>query len=108
MSWSLYPHGEVDGNDVGLDDGWNYTHNCNGMIRAAGMDWSSEHLEGVTGKRLAIELAAAILVLETDPAKFIAMNPDNGWGSYETLLPVLRAIRDCAVKFPSSTWHASF
>lgn len=38
--------------------------------------------------------------LEADPEHFRAMNPPNGWGSYDTLLPVLREIRDACFEHP--------
>lgn len=39
------------------------------------------------------ELDAAIAVLKSEPKRFIAMNPANGWGGYASLVPALEALR---------------
>jgi hypothetical protein len=92
---------------------WNYTHNVNGMIAAAyeavtgqrteqcggplgpviGAAWW-DRLDGMTGAQGAEYLGQIIKGLEADPPRFRAMNPPNGWGSYDSLLEVLREMRD--------------
>jgi len=92
---------------------WNYTHNTNDMIAAAyeavtaertdvyddhliskiiGPAWW-KRLDGKTGREGAAYLAQIIKGMEADPARFRAMNPENGWGSYDSLLTVLREMR---------------
>jgi hypothetical protein len=103
MSWDA----DFDGSS------WNYTHNTNGMIAAAyeavtgeqtercggplgkviGAAWW-DRLDGMTGAQGAEYLGQIIEGLEADPARFREMNPENGWGSYDTLLEVLRKMRD--------------
>ncbi len=103
MSWDAY----FDGRD------WNYTHNTNGMIAAAyeavsgeeteqcdgplgpviGAAWW-DRLNGMTGPQGAEYLGAIIKGLEADPDRYRAMNPENGWGGYDTLLGTLREMRD--------------
>jgi hypothetical protein len=100
----------------------NYTHNTNGMIaealrtagrgetpmcdgplgQAIGPAWWRT-LDGMTGLDGRDFLAAIVAELEREPAKYEAMNPENGWGSYETLLPVLRKMRDAVPDWPT-TW----
>jgi len=92
---------------------WNFTHNTNGMIAAAyeaftgtateqcdgplgpviGPAWW-RRLNGASGADGAAYLASIIAGLEADPDRYRAMNPPNGWGSYDHLLPVLRSMRD--------------
>lgn len=69
---------------------WNYTSNCGPMWRHAGAN-----LAEFAGKRAgdcAVILRAAIARMEADPATYEAMNPENGWGSYDRLLPALRRL----------------
>lgn len=102
---------------------WNYTHNCNNMIsevvKELGYElerhWLIDHmgeswfhvLDGLTGKDGSAFLAKIIEGLEANPERFQAMNPDNGWGSYETLLPVLRAMRNEGLKNPAASWRVN-
>lgn len=91
---------------------WNYTHNTNAMIAEAvrvtigagtpqatgplgpviGPAWW-KRLDGVSGHLGAAYLASVIEGLESDPERFRAMDPPNGWGSYDTLLEVLREMQ---------------
>lgn len=83
---------------------WNCTHNINPMIRSAGdPDWwkSLDGLSGTEGKAL---LERIIMGLEAEPGRFRAMNPENGWGDYDSLLTVLREMRDAVPPEPS-TWR---
>jgi len=81
---------------------WNYTSNTNGMIRATGCDWPLD-FGGRSGPDGAAYLHRVITALESDPVRFEAMNPPNGWGSYESLLDVLREMR-AAVPEELCTW----
>ena len=124
-----HPHCGIDGALIGQ---WNYTHNTGTMIADAldragiervplpGSRWDQRRIDrqptgpvswwkvldsrtGLDGARI---LHAAILELQADPARYQAMNPDNGWGSYETLLPLLREMRDASGEQPS-VWKVS-
>lgn len=98
---------------------WNYTHNCNPMINAAmdaaGIERISDdrgpvtwlwHIAGMSGPDGAAILHAVIGQFEADPDWFRAMDPENGWGSYDTLLPVLREMRAAVPEWPTS-WAVS-
>jgi hypothetical protein len=104
---------------------WNYTHNCNNMIAAAyeahtgvGTEQTSgvlgaaigacwwDRLDGATGQDGRRYLADIISGLEADPARYRAMNPENGWGSYDTLLERLQEMRDRVPDWPC-TWRVS-
>jgi len=110
--------------DRGHNEGsWNFTHNCNGMIAAAmetlgqprppeasrilpiGPAWWYS-LDGKSGPEGKAFLAGIIGALEADPLHFKAMNPANGWGSYEQLLETLRSMRDAVPAWPT-TWSAN-
>jgi hypothetical protein len=106
MSWDA----DFDG------ESWNYTHNINGMLAAAfeamtgattepsdhpvlgpiiGPTWY-KRLDGMTGAQGAEYLGLIITGLEADPARYRAMNPDNGWGSYDGVLKTLRAMLEAS------------
>ncbi len=77
---------------------WNYTSNCSPMWNAAGVDL--QDFNGKTARECLLTLASAIETLRRNPEVFTSMNPENGWGSYETLVPALIGMRDAFVKFP--------
>ncbi len=66
---------------------WNYTSNCAPMWRKAGVDIAE--FDGQVAADCAVQLEYAIAAMECDPQTYVEMNPSNGWGSYETLLPAL-------------------
>lgn len=65
-----------------------------------------DHLNGMEGPQGAAFLHTIIRGLEADPARFRAMNPDNGWGDYDGLLKVLTDMRNAVPEWPT-TWHAN-
>jgi hypothetical protein len=92
---------------------WNYTSNTNRMVNAAltfPHDSPSETwwriLDGLSGEAGRVFLQAIILELESDPERFRGMNPTNGWGDYDTLLIVLRDMRDAVPDWPT-TWEVT-
>lgn len=127
MSWDAELYTEVDGKRVQCgDDDWNYTHNTNCMIAAVledagkevGSAWWNDlrkekgdywctALNGLTGAEGAKLLTLIIDGLAANPSRFIAMNPSNGWGSYQRLLPILRQMRDASQDWPSAKWSIS-
>lgn len=114
MSWDATLH-----DDRGhLEHTQNYTHNTNAMIAEAilasedvetpttstlsedhplaiaiGPAWM-ERLHGMSGEEGVKFLQMIITEFEANPAKYRAMNPENGWGDYDSLLIVLKRMRD--------------
>ena len=88
-----------------------YTHNCNVMAEAAGLYtyvWRPDECEDVSVAGDLIEhLRRGIRLMENDPDRFIAMNPSNGYGSYETFLPWLRRYLEACIENPKATIYAS-
>jgi hypothetical protein len=108
---------------------WNYTHNTNRMIAAAfeamtgvetkpsdfpilgeiiGPTWW-DRLNGKSGTEGAEYLSLIITGLEADPARYRAMNPDNGWGDYDGVLKVLREMYEASRQAccDARKWHVS-
>lgn len=108
MSWAVWLVTEVDDHEVSVDDrGLNYTHNCNGMIRDAGFDEWPYEVDGWKARDLAMVLERVITNLEADPKKYRAMNPENGWGDYDSMLDELRKVKDYCRIYPSATVRMS-
>lgn len=89
----------------------NYTHNCNVMATEAGIYkyvWRPEECEDVKKAGDLIEpLRAGIKLMEDEPQRFIALNPKNGWGSYDTFLPWLRKYLAACIENPKATIYTS-
>lgn len=66
----------------------NITHNLNRMATEAGIYkelWRPDEI-GITKAAQLIEpLTKGLELLRSDPERFRAFNPENGWGSYEGL-----------------------
>jgi hypothetical protein len=115
MSWDAWltdDRGHCEGD-------WNYTHNTNRMANIA-LDESGfkrpsddrgpkswwrclNDLQGPDGAAL---LNHIIRGLQTDPERFRAMNPENGWGDYDTFLKVLIEMRNAVPEWPT-VWSTS-
>lgn len=138
MSWNAYclvPVGEVievDGvstRGVGYMTAgdWNYTHNCNGMIREALTYLRVEEipepgvgLRVVDGELVEMPRVAPwwrylerdgtplleniVGVLAEAPEHFREQNPENGWGDYDSLMKVLVEMRDLGRRYPDAIW----
>lgn len=63
------------------------TSNLAPMWRAAGADLAEFH-DKPAGECAPI-LRAGIEKMRAEPTRFRAMNPDNGWGDYDSLMPEL-------------------
>lgn len=106
MSYSIYLTIDTGGEEPALlTDGWNYTSNCGPMWRAAGADLAEFH--GKTAAECLPILEAAITEMRAYPARYRAMNPGNGWGSYERLLPALGELASAFRSHPKATVEVS-
>ena len=122
MSWNAHLT-----DDRGHNEGyWNYTHNCNGMANAVldpdyqqrstaeevfrfkdktHVSWW-KRLDGLSGPEGAALLDRIIRSLEADPERFRAMNPENGWGDYDSFVKLLTEMRDAVPEWPT-TWSVN-
>lgn len=102
MSWDVYltvDTGSPEPQCIG--DAWNCTYNVAPMFYAAlPIESGLRGLDGMPAAAAADALCHAIRAMEDDPAKYRAMNPANGWGSYESALEFLRNIHDACVEHP--------
>ncbi len=85
---------------------WNCTYNLGPMLRAAGFpDWIL--LDGAQASDAAGMLDNVSRTLRSDPEKFRAMNPPNGWGDYEGAIEFVESMRDGCAANPRATIGAS-
>lgn len=126
MSWDADLVAFADGNPVRVGE-WNYTHNTNRMIAkvltTCGYEmgpapfWESipgkpstawwDTLNGMSGADGRKLLDLIVNGLMEAPSLFRSMNPENGWGDYDSLLRVLVEMRDCSERFPTGLWAVS-
>lgn len=85
----------------------NYTHNVLPMWRAAGVAEALYDSHGHQAREYLDVLRAGIKNMEDEPAKYQALNPSNGWGSYDTALPWLREWLIECVKHPDAIIRVS-
>ncbi|MFJ4828425.1 hypothetical protein ACIP79_00565 [Streptomyces sp. NPDC088747] len=84
----------------------NYTSNVSGMwTKALGYDLCE--LDNKTAGDCLADLQRAVGAMEGDPATYEAMNPRNGWGTYEGASDYLRRLRDACAAYPKATIRIS-
>lgn len=83
----------------------NITHNLAPMARAAGLYdamWTPKESGFARAGDLRAALAAGIRAMHTDPQRFQAMNPANGWGDYNGLLGAACDLLRACEKYPEA------
>jgi len=88
----------------------NITHNLNKMADEAGIYtylWQPEET-GVTKAQELIEpLTNGLALLNSDPERFKALNPPNGWGDYDGLCGFVAEYLQACKNWPEATVRAS-
>lgn len=83
----------------------NITHNLGRMAEAAGIYkelWHPGDIGISTAAQLIEPLRAGLVRLRTDPGRFFAFNPSNGWGTYEGLVEFVTDYLRACEKFPNA------
>lgn len=89
----------------------NITHNLNTMAQAAGIYkelWRPDENGIERAEQLIEPLTAGLKRLQANPATFRALNPPNGWGTYEGLVQFVADYLDACKANPScavSVWR---
>lgn len=82
---------------------YNITHNLGKMADAAGIYkhlWRPEEIGITRAAQLIGPLTAGLHALKSDPARFEAMNPENGWGSYAGLVTFVEKYLAACIENP--------
>lgn len=97
--------GFTDTTDPALDS-INMTSNVAGMWRVAGADLAA--MDGKPAMEVQLILATAVRNMLSEPAKYRALEPDNGWGSYEGCVDYLTKLALIAGQVdPSDTFYVN-
>ena len=84
------------------DNSFNLTYNLTPMLRHAGMPpWSD--LVGMNAGEAGQVWRKTHDALHADPDGCRALNPDNGWGTYEQAVEVIGALAEVCEKYPDAT-----
>ena len=84
------------------DTTFNLTYNLSPMLRAAGMPaWRD--LVGMRAIDAGPIWRAVADELCSDPGKYKALNPPNGWGDYDGAVEVISALAAACAKHPGAT-----
>lgn len=97
------------------DEGENYTSNTSMMLQVASVAtgcvptevWVGEFLEGKLCSEVADILRKSTQWMADHPTEMKAMNPDNGWGNFDSYLQWLRRWQDACEKYPNHICHIS-
>src|ERR1051326_392138 len=101
MSYSLWVEMDAGGSEPMTAGSWNYTSNCALMWREAGADLAE--FDGRKAKDCLTFVIDAVAELKANPKKYRAMDPPNGWGSYDSLLPAIVELGELFVQYPEAT-----
>ena len=100
MSWNVWL--EIDAEEVA--DCGDMTWNVSPMYYDAfDLEHGIRGLDGMTGEEASKHLVVAISKMVSDPDKYKAMNPENGWGCYGGALEFLITIRKSCDDNPKAT-----
>lgn len=105
MSWDFWMERDPEpGERLGIPEcDANYTYNVSDMFYdALPCSDGIRGLNGAKGKDCIKLLEHAIHMMTTYPDKYKAMNPENGWGSYEGALGLLNKLKTWCEKYPEA------
>ncbi len=83
----------------------NITHNLGRMAEAAGIYkhlWRPEEIGLVFARDLIEPLTQGLERLRADPAKYEALNAENGWGKYEHFVPFVEQYLAACIENPNA------
>lgn len=103
MSYDVWLEIDTGGDEPVRLSSLNYTWNCAPMFYSA---FGESGLNGLSGK-LAGEAAPiikrALASMQANPDHYKAMNPSNGWGSYEGAMTFLREFHSDCQQHPKAS-----
>lgn len=85
----------------------NVTYNLAPMFYEALGGDGLRGLDGRGARQCRVKLDVALGEMTADPEKYRAMNPPNGWGTYEGALGFLKELYDACLRHPDATVHVT-
>jgi len=83
----------------------NITHNLRKMAEKAGIYqalWRPEEIGAETADSLILLLSGGLVNLISNPEFFKTFNPENGWGTYEQLVQLVKDYLKACIDFPEA------
>ena len=80
----------------------NITHNVANMWGRAGIFNSLYNSGGKKAKEELENLREGLKKMEDSPAEYRKLDPENGWGDYDSALEFLREVVSYCAKYPNS------
>lgn len=88
----------------------NITHNLNRMADEAGVYdacWRPDEIGITVAAQLIEPLEKGLALLRSDPERFKAFNPSNGWGNYDGLVAFVESYLSACREYPRAKVYAS-
>jgi hypothetical protein len=86
-------------------DSLNYTYNAAVMWREIfPYDGQMINIDGMTGEESLEKLKYGLGILKANPDKFLPLEPENKWGSYNGFMLYIKDLIDLAEKHPDWIW----
>src|SRR6266404_5138108 len=82
--------------------GANITHNVSNMWAHAGCFHALYESQYKKAGEIILNLEASLKRMKENPEFYIARNPKNGWGNYNTALDFLQKVHDACVNHPKA------
>lgn len=105
MSYDIWLEIDTGGPEPTQVFDWNFTSNAGKVWRAAGADLAE--FDGKTAGECAPIVRDALAVLGSDPGRWRALDPPNGWGKYDHLVPALHRLAEGLEAHPATTVRVS-
>jgi len=80
----------------------NMTHNVTPMWKLAGIYDDLYNSDGKKAKDVVKNLKKGLRIMKFGKRRFSKLNPENGWGSYESAVKYLKEIIDACELYPES------
>lgn len=83
----------------------NITHNLAKMAAEAGIYkhlWRPEEIDIIKARQLIEPLSIGVALMRREPERFRALNPENGWGSYDDFVPWIERYIAACCEFPEA------
>jgi len=103
VSYDVWLTVDLGGREPAVIDGteWNFTSNIARMLGATGL--RIPEFDGVLAGACAARLDVAIRTMTGMPDHFRELEPANGWGSYDQMMPALEKLHDLLKRHPRAT-----
>ena len=87
------------------DNNFNLTYNVSPMLYKAFGEKGLRSIYGFTGDKSFDKIVEAIQYFKDNKEELEALNPENGWGSYENTLTVLCKMLEASIGNLDSIWE---